>query len=142
MIYKTHKDVYLTVSERYGIDLEMVRLMGDFYYNDVSERVAKLDKREMYLNKLGSLKFRKAKSLRFIERIPKIELMMRALDRSEESIKNAMDNAYWMKGRMEILNDEWEFIRQEYHKHKEKKYAYRDLQKQKADMGGVEKPSI
>lgn len=142
MIYKTHKDVYLTVSERYGIDLDIIKMVGDFYYNDISERVAGLKHREMYLDKLGSLKFRKAKSLRFIERIHKIELMMRALNRSEEAIQNAMNNAYWMKERMEILNEEWEAIRLKYHEYKEKKYAYRDLQKQKDDMGGVEESNI
>jgi len=142
MIYKNHKDVYLTVSARYDLDFDLVRLIGDFYWADISNNIEKFKHRELYVNKLGSFRFRKKESLDYLSKADRIELMMRSNNRSEEAIEETLTNLMYMKERMEILSQEWEDIRLEYHKYKEKKYAYRDFQKQKADMGRIEESNI
>lgn len=142
MIYKTHKDIYQTVAARYGIDLDAVTLIGDFYWADISDRIKNFTNREIYVNKLGIFRFRKAASLRFMERIDLVENMMRGKNRSEESIQDYRERAAEKKRRMEILNEEWKFVMEKYYECKERKNAYRNLQEQKVDMGGVEKQSI
>lgn len=142
MIYKTHKDAYLTVSERYGIDLELVSTIGDFYWLDVTNRIENFTNREIYVNKLGVFRFRKKASLRYIENIGRIKPLMQSRNRSEESIEAAMEKAHEKKRRMEPLIKEWDFIVEKYHEYKEKKYAYRSLQEQKANMGGSQESNI
>lgn len=142
MIYKTHKDVYYTVAGKLNLDDEVIRTIGDFYWEGISDMISNFKKRQIYLNKLGVLTIRKAQSWRYINHIPKIEQMMRGAKRSEEAIRVSMENAEIKRQRIMVLLDEWEEIKKEREKYKEKKYAYRDLQKQIKDMGGVEEQPI
>lgn len=142
MIYKTHKDVYETVSGRLNLDYEIIRSIGDFYWGDVARRFESLENREMYLSKLGIFRFRKLASVKYIQNSAKSEMLLRSLGRSEEIISEALRKIKERTDRMEILIKEWQDITEQQKKYKEKKYAYRDLQEQKANMGGVEEPNI
>lgn len=137
MIYKNHKDIYNSVSGKLNIDFEVIRSIGDCFWNDVTSRIDNLENREMYLNKLGIFRFRKLASVRYIENSAKSERLLRALGRSEEIITEALTKIKIRTDRMEVLIKEWEDVVNEQRKYKEKKYAYRNLQEQKANMGGV-----
>ncbi len=142
MIYKTHKDVYYTVAGRMNLDDELIRKVGDFYWQDISDRIARFEHRQIYLNKLGTLTMRKAKFQSYLKNMGSIERLMRSTNRSEESIKLALENAEIKKVRVQKLLDEWEEIKKIREKYYEKKYAYRDLQKHRKNMGGVEEQPI
>lgn len=128
MIYKTHKDVYRSVSGSMNIDEEIIKAAGDFYYSDIVDRVADFKNREIYLNKLGILRFRKAASLRWMSNAPKIERIMRGNNRSEESIVETLSTIDEKRIKMQVLVDEWDVIMAEYKKHKEDRRANRNIQ--------------
>lgn len=128
MIYKTHKDVYRSVSGSMNIDEEIIKAAGDFYYSDIVDRVVDFKNREIYLNKLGILRFRKAASLRWMNNAPKIEKVMIANNRSKESIVETLNTIDEKRIKMQVLIDEWNVIMAEYKKHKEDRRANRNIQ--------------
>lgn len=127
MIYKTHKDIYNSVSGNMNIDEEIIKAAGDFYYSDVVSRVTNFDNREIYLNKLGIFRFRKAASIRWMKVVSGVEKTMRGNNRSEESIKETLTKIEEKRNKMQILVDEWDRIMAEYRKHKEDRRASRDI---------------
>jgi len=136
MIYKTHKDVYRSTAGKMNLDEDIVKTIGDFYWSDISNLIRNFSHREIYINKLGIFRFRKLASINYIKRIPKIEPLLRGGNRSEEVIQLALERASFRKERMEILIKEWDEIVLEYKKHKEDRNAKRDIQEQKANLGG------
>jgi hypothetical protein len=128
MICKTHKDIYNSVSGKMNIDENIVKSIGDFYYKDISERISDFKNREIYINKLGVFRFRKAASLRWMKGVLTVEKTMKAKNRTEESIKETLEKVESKKVKMQVLVDEWNEIIAEYKKHKEQRRANRDIQ--------------
>lgn len=142
MIYKTHKDVYKTISEKLNIDYNIIKSVGDFYWEDISDRISEFKNREIYINRLGVFRFRKLESTKYISYIDKIESFMRRLNRSEESIQKAIEDANEKKRKMEVLIEEWIEIVNESRKYKEARNANRNIQKQNLNMGGSKEQII
>lgn len=62
MIINNHKYIYKQVSEKYGIDPQLVEKVGSFTWQDLNRRISNFENREIYVLKLGTWKFRKRKS--------------------------------------------------------------------------------
>lgn len=129
MIYKTHKDIYKRLASKLNLDESIIQTIGDFYYEDIKNRMESFSHREIYINKLGSIKFRKAESLRWMKNARNTERLLIAVGREEEKIKQIMDGIDQKSAKMMILVNEWDDIIKEHKEHKKNLDAYRDIQK-------------
>lgn len=111
MIIKSHKDIYKQVAEKYNFDPKLVEKIGSFTWKDLNKRVANFENREIYVLKLGILKFRKIKGEKHLndlrQSIPKIRHNKNlSQDQKIENIGNVIDRIR----KIEVLLEEWNNI--------------------------------
>ncbi len=105
-----HKDIYRKVTEKYNLDIKLVEKIGNFTWKDLNRRVANFENREIYILKLGTLKFRKIKGEGWLDFLRKQINIIRTGNlneqQKEELIKKIQDNIK----KVEVLIKEWEDI--------------------------------
>jgi hypothetical protein len=111
MIIPNHKDIYKTVSEKYGLDLELVEKIGSFTWSDLNDRISEFKNREIYMYKLGVWKFRKVKGeehLNYLRKeIAKVRKNTNYTDKEKERLINKIVEKI---GKIAILLNEWDDI--------------------------------
>lgn len=145
MIVKGYKDIYKGVSERLDIPYEMVELIGNFTWNKLAESIDDFRHRETYLFGLGSFRFRKKKSIHYINRMKYVKEKMLKMGRPLEHAEKAEQRVNDKIAKMKRLNKEWDEIAQARKDFKIKRVEYdanRNIQEQSSNLGGTKESNI
>lgn len=120
MIINNHKYIYKTVAEKYKLNQELVEKIGSFTWNDLNRRISNFENREIYVLKLGTWKFRKIKSERYIKDSKRYittldtrKGMWDGIPFSEETKVQIVNKIEEKIAKMNILLKEWEDIIEE-----------------------------
>lgn len=144
MIIKNHKDVYKIVAENLNLDYETIRLIGDCAYEELGKKMDAFENRENYMFGLGCFRFRKKRSLQYIEKSKKTRFLLKNINKSEEQIVVAEEKVKEKIRKLQILIDEWDVLANARREFKQRKLEYvnRNLQESQINMGGSKEPNI
>lgn len=145
MIIKNHKHIYTKTAERFDLDRDRVEMVGHFTWANLNEMVSNFEYREIYVLGLGSFRFRKKESDRYLKRTEEEKTTKIIQDNSNpENVETNLLNFYIKRARIQRLSDQWnEIIREKLEfKTKLNDSINRDIQEQETDLGRTEEPSI
>lgn len=139
MILRSHKDVYKEVAITMDKDPELIKLVGDFTWADLTDRMIEFKTREMYMYGLGCFRFRRKRALKYIERSKDIKLRLIQMGRSEEVAQEGEDRVKEKIEKMTPRLKEWDELDIIYDAVQERRRIYdaeRNIQKQNSNLGG------
>lgn len=145
MKLRTHKDVYANVADNLNLEVDLVTLVGNFIWEDLANKLENFEHREIYVYKLGSFRFRRKKSLEYIEKVKNIRIKLTQMGRPPEQIDKAEITVANKINKMKPLLEAWDKLfadKQEFKIRKEKYYADRNIQEPDIDLGRTKEPSI
>lgn len=144
MIITGPRVIYSRVAKKLEVKPELVERIGNHIYEDLNKRVANFEDRELYMYKLGTFRFRKLRSERFLDKMERQEEALRESGLDTDEIQNTLGDLVEKKEKVIILLDQWNKIIEEKYEFKTKRNEsiVRDLQEPKADMGGTQEQNI
>lgn len=139
MILRSHKDVYKEVAITMDKDLDLITLVGDFTWADLTDRMIEFKTREMYMYGLGTFRFRRKRSLSYIDKTKDIKLRLTQMGKSEEIAQEGENRVKEKIEKMMPRLKEWDELDIVYDAVQERRRIYdaeRNIQKQNPDLGG------
>lgn len=138
MIIKNYKQIFNNVAEELNVDKSLVEKVVEFTWNDLNNSISNFKKREVYVYKLGTFRFRKARAERYIRSNPHLfDFLSKTAEERKQflSVKtwyskaNAMQTL--LEESIEILKERNEF------KRKRDESINGSIQEPVEDMGGT-----
>lgn len=143
MIVKNHKDIYKTTAELLGLDVELVSLVGNYTWEELGNMITNFTDREIYVLKLGSFRFRKAKAQRYMENVDKMMEKLKLRNMPEESKVEMFRLIRMKKEKMQFLIKEWDDIAEDRRRFKrEVNESKGNIQEQEVDLGGDKEQDV
>jgi hypothetical protein len=145
MIIKNHKEVYKNVAERLELPYDIIELIGNFTFTELANSLDNFEHRQTYVHRLGTFRFRRKRSLEYLEKVKNIKEKMikmgRPIEQAEVAEERLKEKIAKMNGLIESWTD-WYNEREEFRERKKQYYANRDIQEQSGNLGGSKESDV